>query len=442
MRDDSPQKAVAVALNKNAMVGVVGFVVVGSLAAVGGTAYWMWRKNQTAGNALSRLPLNSFVVGRVELDQLRVFPPLAELRRTITHPAADASARERAVSQQMQDVVTRCSFDPIDRVRTVYFGADRDLLAGRSSSAWVASANTDVAPAQATQCLTAVMQLAHGTVATAQVNGRPVLTPLMQGATGTPRDPAVHFMTGSAVVAEQAYMPTALRFAYQETPGLNLASALPRMMDRLGAQRAVAVAVDVAAIRAQNQRTVTEFADDLVRANPGSADLTLARQLETGGVALSLLNNGVEAMARGEFASATVARPFTVALQTFWTSRKAEILATIGEAQQGVGAMRAMAGLTGGREMGERFDRIEAAFGVARASVDQLRIAQDDRSAVVTMALTPQQVTTLVNAVRAAKELASDMARMTGGLPGLLGAPGPQDRPQPAMPPLGLPLRL
>ena len=73
------------------MVGVVSVVVVGSLAAVGGTAFWMWRKNHVAASALSRMPPNSFVVARLELDQLRVFPPLAELRRTITHPAPGAS---------------------------------------------------------------------------------------------------------------------------------------------------------------------------------------------------------------------------------------------------------------------------------------------------------------------------------------------------------------
>ena len=420
------------------MVGVVSVVVVGSLAAVGGTAFWMWRKNRTAANALSRMPPNSFVVARLELDQLRVFPPLAELRRTITHPAPGATARETALSRQMQDVVTRCAFDPVDRVHSVYVGADRDLLAGRSTSAWVAAGMHDVAPAQATQCFTAVMQLVHGTTTTTTVNGHTVLTPVFQGATASPRDPSVHFMAGSMVVAEQAYMPTALRFAYQEAPGLSLSSALPRMMNRLGAQTAVAVAVDVGAIRAQNQQTITELADDLVRANPNSADLTLARQLETGGIAVSLVNNGVEAVARGEFASATVARPFAAALQSFWVARKAEILATIGEAQQGIGAMRTMAGLTGGADVGERFQRIDAGFGVARAAVDQLRITQDDRTAVVTLTLTPPQVTTMVNAARAAKELASDMARMTGGLPGLMGA-GQPERAAPQGLPGGLP---
>ena len=75
----------------------------------------------------------------------------------------------------------------------------------------------------------------------------------------------------------------------------------------------------------------------------------------------------------------------------------------------------------------------------ARAAVDQLRITQDDRSAVVTLTLTPQQVTTLVNAARAGQELVSDMARMTNGLPGLLG-PGRPERVDPqAMPPGGLP---
>ena len=421
------------------MVGVVSVVVVGSLAAVGGTAFWMWRKNRTASNALSRLPPNSFVVGRVEFSQLRAFPPLADLRRTITHPAPGASARETALSRQMQDVVTRCSFDPVDHLRTVFVGADRDLLAGRSTSAWVATGLYDVAPAQATQCFNAVMGLSHGTVATSSVNGHTVLTPAFRGSTGTARDPAVHFMSGGMVVAEQGYMPNALRFAYQDAPGLSLSSPIAHMMDRLGAQQAIAVAVDVAAIRAQNQQTINEFADDLVRANPGSADLTLARQMETGGAAVSLVGNGVEAVARGEFPSATVARPFTTALQSFWVARKAEILSTISESQQGFGAMRAMAGLAGGRETGERFARIDAGFADARAAVDQLRITQDDRSAVVTLTLTPQQVTTLVNAARAGQELVSDMARMTNGLPGLLG-PGRPERVDPqAMPPGGLP---
>jgi hypothetical protein len=411
-------------LNKNVMVGAVSVVVVGSLAAVGGTAFWMWRKGRTAANALSRMPPHSFVVARVELSQVRAFPPVAELRRSVTNPGADAGRAETEVARQVRDVVARCAFDPIDRVRTVYVGADRDALAGRATSAWVASTAHDVAPAQAAQCLAAVVQLAHGTVTTSQVGGRAVQTPVFRGAAPSPRDPAVHFMAGGAVVADQSYMPTALRLAYHETPGLDLASALPRMMDRLGGQRAVAVAVDVAAVRAQNQQTVNEFADDLVRANPGSADLTLARQMETGGFGVGLANGGVELAARGEFASATVARPFTAALQTFWAARKAEIVATIGEAQQGLGPIRAMAGVAGGREVGERFERVDAAFGVARAALEQLRIAQDDRSAVVTLALTPAQVTTLVNAAKAGRELAADMSRMTGGLGGLLGGAG------------------
>jgi hypothetical protein len=432
------RKRSPVALNKNVMVGLVSVVVAGSVAAVGGTGYWMWRKNRSASNALSRMPPNSFVVARVDLAQLRAFPPFAELRRTVTHPAPGAGAQETALSRQMQDVIARCTFDPLDRVGTLFVGADRDLLAGRSASAWVASGAHTASPAQATQCFSAVMQLSRGSVTTTQVNGHAVLTPVFRGATASPRDPSVHFMAGSAVVAEQAYMPTALRYAYLEAPGLNLSSPLPRMIDRLGAQQAVVVAVDVAAVRAQNPRTINEFADDLVRANPASADLTLARQMETGGLALNVVNAGLEGVARGEFASATVARPFTAAMQSFWTARKAEIVSTIGEAQQGIGAMRAMAGLTGGRDAGERFDRIDAAFGVARAAVDQVRITQDDRSAVVTITLTPAQVTTLVNAARAARDIASDVGRMTGGLPGLLGGQGQPERPVPQAP-AGLP---
>lgn len=411
------------------MVGVVGLVVVGSLAAVGGTAFWMWRKNLAGADGLSRLPPNSFVVARVEVDQLLRFSPLAELRRTTTHPGPNASRQETELARKYQDVVTRCTFDPADRFRTVFVGADRTLLTGRSNNAWVASAAHTATPAQATQCLTAMVELGRGTVATTQVNGHAVLTPRLRNEAPSAGDLSVHFMSGSAVASVQSYMPTALGLAYRETPGLDLGGPLATMMSRLGERRAVTVAVDVAAIRAQNQQTVNEFADTLVRENPNSADLTLARQMQTGGFALGLVDNGVTAVARGEFQSATVARPFTAALQSVWTARRAELLATIGEAQQGVGAMRAMAGLTGGQNAGERFDRIDAAFGVARAAVDQVRIAQEDRAAVVTITLTPAQVTTLVNAARAAKEMLSDVSRMTGGIPGLGG--GLPERPEP-----------
>ncbi len=401
------------------MVGVVGFVVVGSLAAVGGTAFWMWRKNHAASDGMNRLPPNSFVVARVDVDQILRFAPMAELRRTVTHPAPGATRQETEFARKIQDFVTRCSFDPADRVHTVFVGADRTLLTGRSSNAWVVSANHNATPAQATQCLTAALELAHGSVASSTVNGHAVLTPRLQNQTPSASDPSVHFMAGSAVASPQSYMPTALGFAYHQAPGLDSGAALPLLMGRLGGQRAITVAVDVAAIRAQNQQTINEVADDLVRENPNSADLTLARQMQTGGLALGLVNNGVELLARGEFASATVARPFTAALQSVWTARKPEIISTITEAQQGLGAMRAMAGLAGGQGSDERFTRVEAAFGVARAAVDQLRITQDDRASVVTLTLTPAQVTTLVNAVRAVKDLAADMSRMTGGLPGL-----------------------
>ncbi|MDP3213520.1 MAG: hypothetical protein Q8S73_05415, partial [Deltaproteobacteria bacterium] len=64
----------------------------------------------------------------------------------------------------------------------------------------------------------------------------------------------------------------------------------------------------------------------------------------------------------------------------------------------------------------------------------QVRITHDDRSAVVTITLTPAQVTTLVNAARAARDIASDVGRMTGGLPGLLGGQGQPERPVPQAP--------
>jgi len=425
-------------VNKNVMVGVVGFVVVGSLAAVGGTAFWMWRKNHGASDGLSRLPPTSFVVARVEFDQLLRFSPMSELRRTVTHPGPGATRQETEFARKFQEVITRCTFDPADRVHTIFVGADRTLLTGRSSNAWVASANHDATPDQATRCLTAVVEFGHGTVASTAVNGHAVLTPRTQNQTPSASDPSVHFMPGSAIASPQSYMPTALGFAYRQTPGLDANAPLPQMMGRLGAQRAITVAVDVAAIRTQNQQTVTEVVDDLVRENPNSADLTLARQMQTGGLALGLLNNGVELLARGEFASATVARPFTAALQSVWAARKPEIVSTISEAQQGLGAMRAMAGLAGGQSSDERFTRVEAAFGVARAAVDQLRITQDDRAAVVVLTLTPAQVTTLVNAVRAVKELASDMSRMTGGLPGMGGGSQPE-RPDPQAPAVRMP---
>ncbi len=421
------------------MVGVVGFVVVGSLAAVGGTAFWMMRKNRADGDGLSRLPPNSFVVARVDVDQLLRFSPMAELRRTITHPAPGATRQETEFARKIQDVITRCTFDPADRVHAVYVGADRTVLTGNSNSAWVVSANHDRTPAQATQCLTAVLELAHGSVATTTVNGHAVLTPRFQNQTPSTSDPSVHFMTGTAIAAPQSYMPTALGFAYHTTPGLESGAPLPQTMGRLGAQRAITVAVDVAAIRAQNQRTVNELADDLVRENPNSADLTLARQMQTGGLALGLVNNGVELLARGEFPSATVARPFTAALQSMWTARKPELLSAIGEAQQGIGAMRALASLGGGGGQGpdDRFTRVEAAFGVARAALDQVRITQEDRATVVVVTLTPAQVTTLVNAVRAVKDLAADMSRMTRGVPGL-GA-GTPERPDPQGPAVRVP---
>lgn len=400
------------------MVGLVGVVVVGSLAAVGGTAFWMWRKNRTGANELSRLPPNSFVVGRVDVDQILRFSPVAELRRTALHPGPNASARESELSRQWQDVIRRCTFDPSDRVHSVVFGADRTMLQGRSSSAWVATTQHNVAPAQATQCFTAVMELAHGTVATSAINGRSVLTPAFSGSTPSANDPSVHFLSGGSVIAARGYMPTALGFAYQEAPGLDLSSPLPRMMERLGGQRALTVAVDVGAIRAQNQRTVDEFADDLVRENPNSADLTLARQMQTGGLTIGLLNNGFELVARGEFASATVAGPFTTALRSTWTSRRAEVLSTIDQARQGTAALRMMAGLGGGADMGARIDRLEAAIGVGRAAVDQVRITQEDRAAVVSLTLTPAQVTVLVDAVRAARELASDVGNAIPGLGG------------------------
>ncbi len=427
------------------MVGLVGAVVAMCLAAVGGTAWWLWRKNRTSSDGLARLPAHSFVVARADPAQLSTFQPLADLRHNLEAPAAEASGREHRMSQQWHDLITRCGFDPLGRVRRVWLGADRDVLAGRSTTAWLATLDEDVAPEQGARCVAALADLLHATATTEDVGGRSVQSLSRQGATAAAADPSVHFARGAMVVSQRSYMPSALRIAYREDPGLEASAPIARMMQGFGAQYAFAMAGDVAAMRQQNASTATELVDRLVHENAGIPDLTLARQIVTAGLGFGVQNHGVELVVRAQLPSTDVARAFTAATQALWTARKPELSTLITEAQEGISATRAIAAISGGAEVTARFDRIDGAFVTARAALDQLRIAQDGANTVVTLTLTPPQVTALTEAARAAadmfRELTSGGAhprRGGGGLPGLPPVEPPAQRG--AGPGLGLPL--
>lgn len=405
-------------MNKKALVGVVA-VVLACLVALGGTAFWLIKKRRGGGTGTARFAPTSFVVVTGDLAQIRGFAPARSLRDMVLRPAADAPGGVRDVSREYQSVVRDCGMDPWETVDRFSVGADRAVLQARNPSEWLGYIDGRFTPAQGQHCLEALARRDHHRLVAQQVNGFTVHFLARENDPPTERTGGVHFMDHTAVIADRRYMPTAVQLAHGSLPGMPSDAPIARMLRTLGGNNALNVAADLAAIKAQNTRTIDEAVDDLVRANPNNPDITLARQAQTGGVAMAFAGGGVNVTARAEFPQATVARPFAAAMTTFVTARRGDVEQLVDEVRRNLGAMRLVAVL-GNAQLRERFDEIEAGLTVLRGLPSQITVRHEDRSVVVLLPVPPPQVTTLERSIRAGAAVVEEMSR-TPMFPGLGG---------------------
>ncbi|MEZ4407476.1 MAG: hypothetical protein R3A52_13525 [Polyangiales bacterium] len=392
--------------NRNIMT-VVAVVATLCVVALAGTAWWLLRKKSpgTTG-ALARLPAGSFVVVTGNLEAVRQFPAARNLRDWITRERGSGSEGGR----RWNEVVQQCGFDPWERLSGFAVAADRRVLQGQSQSDFVAYLDGRFTEAEATRCITAVVSQGRATLTTSQVNGRTVHALTASNGRAT----QIHPMANSVLVTERPYLDTALRLAHSEMPGLTADGDLGQMLRALGADNAITAAVDVAAVRAQNERTVNQTVDDLVRENPQFPDLALAKQARTGGLGVRLSGGDVSVTARLTFPQPAQAASFTRAAQGLYTRRRTDITDAVRQAQGGLNSLRLLSRLTN-PEMNARFETVDAAFSTAQQLVEQVQFTQDGSSTVATLRITSAQVHTFEEAARAMRDIIEEGSRRRGG---------------------------
>jgi len=422
-------------VNKKSLAALAAAAVL-CVAAFAGVLVFRMIKGRGGAGGAEALPASSFVVARVDVERMRRWSAWASLRRMVQGEGEDAGARLQRLQGDWRAFVQRCGFDPLDRVDRVVAAGDRGILEGRSQNDWLAHASGRVTRAELQRCIEQVLQNDRGRLEAAQVEGRPVFTALASGDTPGPRQLQVHFRESTALAAPTAYMANALKVAYGELPRLGNEQSVGRMFARLNADSVVAVAGDIAAVRARNQQTTTELVDDLVRANPAIPDLTLARQVVTGGFALRTENGNVIATARAQMENANQGRAFTAAVQALVQARRRDVLETVSQVQ----AMSQLSRILPGQNLDAEWQLIDAAFVAVRAIIEQgVRVEQDGDTAVLTVTVNAQQVGALEQGVRAVQRVVGSRG---GGRPRALPEPeipgipgvGAQERPAPPMP--------
>lgn len=394
-----------------AALGAVAVVCVAAFAAVLAVKLLKDRQSPSAQDAL---PAGSFVVAKVDLTRARRWSSWGAVRRLLQGGGEDAGAELSRVQREWRGFVDRCGFDPLERIDRVVAAADRGVLQGRSQNDWLAHASGSVTQAEFRRCIERSLQNANGRLVPATIESHEVLTVLGSNDAAGPRALQVHLRERTAMAAPTAYMPTALRVAYGSAPRLSDQQSLGRMLTRLS-DGSLVVAGDIAALRAQNQQTTSELVDELVRSNPNIPDLTLARQVMTGGLALRTENGAVIATIRAQMENANQGRAFTAAVQALVQARRAQVLESIA----GVQAMTQLSRMLPGQSLESEWRDIDAAFVAARAIVEQgVRVTQDSDTVVVTITVSAAQVTSLEAGVRAVQRVVGSRgSRLPRGLP-------------------------
>jgi hypothetical protein len=373
-------------------------------------------KDRGAGSTQEALPANAFVVARVDLERARRWSSWSAVRRLLQGGGGeDAGASLDRVQREWRGMVERCGFDPLDRIDRVVAAADRGVLQGRSQNDWLAHASGRASQAEIRRCIERLVQHAEGRLTPAQVESREVLTLLGPGDSAGPRSPQLHIRERTVMASPMAYMPTALGVAYGSAPRMGNDQPVGRMLAKFN-DASLAVVGDVAGFRAQNQQTTAEVVDGLVRANPNIPDLTLARQVMTGGLGARTENGAAIVSIRAQMENANQSRAFSAAVQALIQARRGDVL----EAIAGVQGMTQLSRMLPGQNLDAEWRDIDAAFVAARAVVEQgVRTEVDGDTVVLTLTVNAAQVSAFEAGVRAVQRVVGSRgARSPGRFPG------------------------
>lgn len=409
-------------MNKKTLAAL-GAAAVLCVAAFAAVIVVKMLKDRGAGSTQEALPANAFVVARVDLERARRWSSWSAVRRLLQGGGEDGGATADRVQREWRGMVERCGFDPLDRIDRVVAAADRGVLQGRSQNDWLAHASGRATQAEIRRCIERLVQHAEGRLTPAQVENREVLTLLGPGDSASPRSPQFLLRERTVMVAPTAYMPTALGVAFGSAPRMGNEQALGRMLAKFN-DASLAVVGDVAGFRAQNQQTTAEVVDGLVRANPNIPDLTLARQVMTGGVGARTENGAAIVSIRAQMENANQSRAFSTAVQALIQARRGDVLQAIA----GVQGMTQLSRMIPGQNLEAEWRDIDAAFVAARAVVEQgVRTEVDGDTVVLTLTVSSAQVTAFEAGVRAVQRVVGSRGsrapgRFPGGLPG--GVPG------------------
>lgn len=422
-------------MNSKSLKSLLAAIVVLCAAALVGAALYLRKKHGAQNTArATRLGPNTFVVAQLDIAQMRTWPIANGLHRRFTTQDDTQERGMREASRAYRDMVTNCGFDPYDQLTGIVVGADRTALAGTNPDAIAIFADGPYNPANVSRCINWFSTHNHLTASSGLQGGHTVWTMRSEGSTST-HGPQIALLDNALLGTDQSFMPGALAIADGTQPGLSPDAPLNVMLTRLGTSNMANVAVDVAAVRAQNQRDVDELVDEAVRTHPAIPNLVLAKQITVGGFAARVLNNAVTNVVRAELPSAAVAQQFTAAMQSLLNAHRNDANDLIGQARAGIASMRAIGSLRGGRDLSAQFDQLNAALDVLAALPGQVTVTTDGTHTVITLPITAQQVTTLETAVRALGEIVQDAAAGRNRAPALPEGPGPLLDDRGAVPP-------
>ncbi|MBL8600380.1 MAG: hypothetical protein JNK72_00505 [Myxococcales bacterium] len=426
-------------MKKNNVVPGAIVAVVVAVGALAGTAVYLVKHRNAQNTATAaRLSPDSVSVVRLNVEALRAFAPAQSLRNEIMGNQQSAALREART--RYEEANRACGGELWQTLRGLTVGVDKSLTEARNPSAWVAYLDTSLNAEQARRCAEYFVSQARSgeTLAASELSGQTVYSPVRPGAQPGNREATLYFAEHTAALTERSYMGTVIGLLRGTSPGLGTDHRLNVMLRQLGGPNMLDGAVDLQQIRQQNAQSVNEAVDTLVRENPGQPDLTLARQLVTGGMALRQNNGGIVFEARGAFLQATVARPFTAAVEALIQARRSQAITTLEEVQ---GQLRGPAALLalGNASLRQQLDDVNAGLDALRASLNQITTRTDDLTTVVTLTMTPPQVQAVERAIRSGGTLAEEMMgsraarRRANPFPGgpfgaELGTPPPDDR--------------
>jgi hypothetical protein len=364
---------------------------VGTVAA--GAPISCKRRSAPTGAAAGRLAATTFMVGRIDTARLRAWPAAALLHRRLT-VAGEAHERWlQDAARDYQDMVNRCGFDPYERLSGVTVGVDRSALAGTNPNALAVFMDGRLGAPEVSRCAAWFAQQRHASLVTSQARGHTVLT--ARGEPGDTHTPQFSLLDESVLVTDQSFTATALAVADGAQGGLDSGAPLNAMLARFGQETVAAVAVDVAAVRAQNQHDASELVNLAVHANPALPDLALANQVTFGGLGLRVANDAVVVAARAQLPSATLAGQFSAAIQGFIATHRDDLNVLVGQGRARVRSLRTSGALPGVTDVGAMCDQLDAVLDTLVALPGQVVATTDGAQTVLTFSLSAQQVGTL-----------------------------------------------